>query len=179
MLPYIHCVWKYLTEDAVKTLVHAFVTNRLDNFNSLLTGLPLHIINRLLSIQNSAARLITRTKKRDHITGVLQALHWLLVEARINYKILLLTYKALNGLAPLYLEELLVYKHNSRSLRSSDEKLLEVSKSRLRTVGDGSFSFAAAKSWNELPKGIRLCTSVASFKNSLKTHLFKKHFKLT
>ena len=172
-------VRKYLTEDAVKTLVHAFVTNRLDNFNSLLTGLPSCIINRLQLIQNSAARLITRTKKHDHITGVLQALHWLPVEARIQYKILLLTYKALNGLAPLYLEELLVYKNNSRSLRSSDEKLLEVPKSRLRTVGDRSFSFAAAKSWNELPKNIRLCTSVASFKNSLKTHLFKKHFKLT
>ena len=82
-------VRKYLTEDAVKTLVHAFVANRLDNFNSLLTGLPLHIINRLQSIQNSAVQLITKTKKHDHITGVLQALHWLPVEARIHYQILL------------------------------------------------------------------------------------------
>ena len=88
-------------------LVHAFITSKLDSANSLLHGLPTFLIDRLRNVQNSAARIITRTKKYDHIKPVLKQLHWLPVNQRINYKILLLTYKALNGQAPSYITELL------------------------------------------------------------------------
>ena len=83
-------------------LVHAFIqASKLDSANSLLYRLPTFLIDRLQNVQNAATRIITRTKKYDHTTPVLKQLHWLPVNQRINYKILLLTYKALNGQAPI------------------------------------------------------------------------------
>ena len=85
--------------------VHAFITSKLDSANSLLYRLPTFLIDRLQNVQNAAACIISRTTKYDHITPVLKQLHWLSVNQRINYKILLLTYKALNGQAPSYITE--------------------------------------------------------------------------
>ena len=79
------------TEDSATTLTHAFITCKLDNLNSLLTGPYMDTkLNRLQLIQNHAARIITRTKKFDHISGVLKKLHWLPIKATIDYKVLLL-----------------------------------------------------------------------------------------
>ncbi len=79
-------------------------------------------------MQNAAARVLTRTKMRDHITPVLASLHWLPVKYRIELKILLLTYKALNDQAPSYLKELIVPYYPTRALRSQDADLLVVPK---------------------------------------------------
>ncbi len=103
--------------DAEK-LVHAFMTSRLDYCNALLGGCPASSINKLQIVQNAAARVLTRSRKYDHITQILQSLHWLPIKFRISYKILLLAYKALNGLAPAYLTSLLSRYNPSRSLRS-------------------------------------------------------------
>ncbi len=92
--------------DAEK-LVHAFMTSRLDYCNALLGGCPASSINKLQIVQNAAARVLTRSRKYDHITPILQSLHWLPIKFRISYKILLLAYKALNDLAPAYLTNLL------------------------------------------------------------------------
>ncbi len=101
--------------DAEK-LVHAFMTSRLDYCNALLGGCPASSINKLQIVQNAAARVLTRSRKYDHITPILQSLHWLPIKFRISYKILLLAYKALNGLAPAYLTNLLSRYNPTRSL---------------------------------------------------------------
>ncbi len=88
--------------DAEK-LVHAFMTFRLDYCNALLGGCPASSINKLQIVQNAAARVLTRSRKYDHITPIL---HWLPIKFRISYKILLLAYKAINDLAPAYCCEL-------------------------------------------------------------------------
>ena len=77
-----------LDAKSTETLVHAFITCHLDMCNSLLCGLPDSHISKLQCIQNSAARLVTRTRFSDHITPVLRDLHWLPVKFRIMYKIL-------------------------------------------------------------------------------------------
>ena len=84
----------------METLVHAFVTFKLDNCNSqLLHELPKYLIQRLQSVQNCVARLVTRTFKFAHNTLVLRVLYW----QRIVFKILLLTYKSVNNLVPSYI----------------------------------------------------------------------------
>lgn len=168
---------KYLDPTTTERLVHAFVSSRLDCCNSLLFGLPNCEIAKLQRIQNSAARLVSRSKYRDHITPVLEELHWLPIEYRIEYKILLLTYKALCGLAPTYIKDLVCLYRPSRSLRSSSKNLLRPpSKGNTMYYSDRAFCSAAPSLWNNLPDHVRLASSVNQFKSSLKTHLFKKAY---
>ena len=166
----------YLSLPDTETLVHAFITTKLDSCNSLLVGLPKSLLDRLQSVQNSAARLITRSKKYEHITPVMKQLHWLPVSFRITYKILLITYKALNGLAPGYIRDLLHVYRPARQLRSSARNLLSVPTIKLATYGQRSFSHAAPMLWNSLPDSLRHCATLSSFKLNIKTYLFKQAY---
>ncbi len=96
-----------LDEGTTATLVHAFVTSRLDNGNALLFDLPDTLLQKLQRVQNASARLVTRTGRRDRITPILQQLHWLPVKSRIEFKIHVLTHQAICGLGPHYLSDLL------------------------------------------------------------------------
>ncbi len=93
------------------------LTSRLDYCNALLAGCPASSINKLQVVQNVVARVLTRSRKYDHITPILQSLHWLPIKFRISYKILFLAYKALNGLAAAYLISRGVTRHLSHETR--------------------------------------------------------------
>ena len=90
--------------DGLKMLVNSLVISRLDYCNSVLHGIPKYQRDKLQRIQNIAARMISGTRSTDHTTPILKNLHWLPVEARMNFKILLITYKILNGQSTSYLE---------------------------------------------------------------------------
>ena len=126
----------------------------------------------------AAARRIMQTKKSDHITPVLSNLHWLPIEHRVIFKLLLYTYKALDGLAPDYLANLLTFYKPVRTLRSSRSINLSVPRSRTSTYGDRSFACVSPRLWNQLPDFIRYSETLDSFKTRLKTHLFKIAFNL-
>ena len=113
---------------------------------------------------------------RMHIRPVLKELHWLPVEQRITFKVLLLTFKALNNLAPPHLSQLIVPYNPTRNLRSAGKHLLEVPNVRLKSYGDRAFSVAAPKQWNDIPLDIKLSGSVDVFKSRLKTYLFRLAF---
>ena len=132
------------------------------------------IPDKVQRVQNAAARLVSCTRKYDRITPVLKELHWLPVKQRIIFKILLFTYKAQNALAPKYISDFLVQYKPSRALRSSDRKLLQVPHFKLKTYGDRSFSYIAP--YFVLPDAIRQAPLLATFKSSLKTHLFDQVF---
>ena len=167
---------KYLSSTTTEILVHAFVSSKLDHCNSLLYGLPNCLIKKLQHVQNAAARLITLSRKHEHITPILLNLHWLPVNYRIIFKILLITYKALNDLAPTYVRDLLTPYTPPRQLRSSSKDLLSIPHFNLKTYGARSFSVAAPTLWNTLPSDIKNSSSVSLFKHKLKTFLFKKAF---
>ena len=166
-------VRKYLSIESTKTLVHAFVTSRIDNCNALLYGLPSYLIERLQYVLNAAARVIFLSRKADHVTPLLMDLHWLPVEQRINFKMLLFAYKIVNGLAPSYLSDLLVPYVPRRALRSGEKLLLCQPSYRLKSYGFRAFSVCAHTLWNYLPIEIRRSQTVDIFKQKLKTHLFR------
>ena len=99
---------KYLDSHSTERLIHAFISSRIDNCNSLYCGLPVAEIEKLQRVQNAAARLLTGSKRTENITPILRNLHWLPVEKRIKFKTALLVYKALNGMSPSYIKELVV-----------------------------------------------------------------------
>ena len=174
----IYRIRKYLTVTATKSLIHAFITSRLDYCNGLLYGIPDYLVDCLQRVQNTAARLVTSTPRSDHITPVLHNLHWLPVSHRIRFKILLLVFKALHGMAPLYITDLLNPYTPSRSLRSSNQHLLVVPSFNLKTYGGRAFNHIAPLLWNNLPPDLRCETKLTSFKTGLKTHLFKDAFSI-
>ena len=87
-------------------------------------------------------RLVTTSRKSDHVTPLLFQLHWLPVDQRIEFKVLLFTYKAMQGLAPQYLNDLLEPYSPLRSLRSAAKLLPNSPSFNLRTYGYKSFRFA-------------------------------------
>ena len=145
---------KYLDRETTEQLVHAFVTCRLDCCNSLLLSLPDSQIAKLQRIQNSAARLVTRSSLRHHITPILRSLHWLPVSERIKFKVLLLTYKCIKGTAPLYLQEIIHTYQPPRTLSSSSASQLTLPVTRTKSYGHRSFTFSAPALWNSLPQHI-------------------------
>ena len=140
-----------LSQDNAETLVHAFISSKLDFCNALLHDLPQSVIDRLQHVKNCAARLVTRTWSSEQITPVLRRLHWLPVRQRITNKTQLLTYKALNGIAPKYIADLLQPYTPTRQLRSSSKNLLVTPKSNLKFYGDTSFQVAAPRLWSGTP----------------------------
>jgi hypothetical protein len=143
----------------------------------MLIGSPSSVTKPLQTAQNAAARLIVKSKKREHITPVLHKLHWLPVEQRIKYKICCLVFKVFTGNAPCYLSDLLHTYTPSRTLRSSaDTRLLKVVSFNRKQHGARSFCCSAPPVWNSLPLSVRHCTSLETFKTHLKTFLFTQHY---
>jgi len=92
------------------------------------------------------------------------------------YKILLLTYKCIHGLAPIYLQELVKERKPIRNLRSSSQSLLTCPTSQTKSYGDRTFSRASSELWNNLPLFVKDCETVEAFKTCLKTYLFSIAF---
>lgn len=161
----------FLSFNDLKTVTHVSVLSRLDYCNSLYMGLPKSSMSWLQMVQNAAARFLTGVRRREHITPILSFLNWLPVCYRVEFKIFLLVFKALIGLAPSYLSDLINVKKSTRCLRSSDSIILSYPRSRLKLRGDRAFSVAGPRMRNSLPLSVRSATSVYEFKSKLQSYL--------
>ena len=139
-------------------------------------NLPKKDIYQLQKLQNYAARTILKRPTREHATPLLKELHWLPIHARIDYKVAILVFKCLNGLAPNYLSSMISFYSPSRTLRSSNAFLLTPSTLNYKRLGDRAFSVYAPRLWNKLPINLRTLKNLNTFKTKLKTYLFKNNF---
>jgi len=168
---------KRVTTDVALTIASTMVGARLDYCNSILHGTSKSNIQKLQRAQNCIARIVTGTRRSEHITPVLARLHWLKIAERIEYKVALLTFKALTTGKPDYLSEQLQLCAPVRQLRSSDRKNRLYLNSHRTTFASRAFRNAAPVVWNNLPHHLTDDLSCpASFRRNLKTHLFSKTF---
>ena len=170
-------ICKFITLEATTLLIHAFVTSKLDYCNSLLYGLPNYLLKRLQHVQNAAAHsLLTLSPKYVHITPILIQLHWLPIQTRVEFKILLITFKALHGRAPVYIKDMINRYQPMCKIRYSHKNLLVPCKFNLKSYGRHAFSVAAPYLWNSLLEDIKNSISIDIFKCKLKTFFLKCAF---
>ena len=158
---------RFLTTVFCKLLIHALVTSRLDYCNSILCGCNQSILQRLQFLQNYAARLVYRIPKFCHITPYLKDLHWLPVQARIQFKLLSIVFKCIHGTGPHYLLELLCRRTMRPGLRSAYSFKLYSPRTQSRaerSTADRAFSISGPKLWNQLPASIQNNCSLDVFK---------------
>ena len=172
----IRFIKKFLSYESLRTLAVALILSRIDYCNTLLAGLPEKQLCRVQSLINTTARLITGTRKFDHITPVLKKLHWVKVRDRVVYKILLLIFKCRLGYGPKYISERLIpISEIPERLRSSDSTNLYVPKSKMSSIGKRRFEVEGPSLCNGLPEGLRRVRKVKDFGKRLKTSFFKKY----
>ena len=167
-----------LTKDMAKSIACTLVNSRLDYFNSLLYGVSSTNATRLQLVQNTLARVITGSGRREHITPTLKRFRWHPVKHRIDYKIAAMTFKASQIGEPAYLNSLITAYTPARSLRSAAfNRFATPSVTSCRTViGSRAFSRCAPVIWNSLPSDITSSPSYDIFRNRLKTHCFNVAF---
>jgi hypothetical protein len=157
----------FLTQSHTEMLVHSVISSRLDYCNSLLINISKSNMKKLQKVQNAAARMVVRGRKRTSMTEVLRKLHWLRVESRIIFKILLLVYKCVTGTC----SENLNIKYKTHNCRPQEYLMLEVKQAKTK-YGRRTFDFVGPRLWNALPLEVRCEEDVETFKKKVKTILF-------
>ena len=162
----------FLSYDQLWTAISACVFSRLDYCNSLYYGAQSYLLDKLQSVQNSAAQLLLRKRGLTNLTSTtcIRRHHWLRIRERIIFKICLLVHKCLNGNAPSSWSSLLTTCPSSRTMKLAN-------KTYKSGFGNGSFSRVGPKLWNLLPIHLRMGKKSKHFKTGLKTYLFDNcHF---
>ena len=156
---------KFLSVTQCEQLVHSMICSRLDYCNSLYFGLPKALLLKLQRLQNAALRMVVRIRKKAPVSSYFHRFHWLTIQQRILFKVLLIVYKCLNSMAPNPICNLIQKKGYS----SPDCFSLKITCFVTSQLGKRSFSFYAPHIWNALPFSVRSITSIDTFKTSLKS----------
>ena len=178
VLRQLRSIRRSVPDTVFQSLVVSLVLPHLDYGNAALAGLPANQHRRLQSVLDSAARLIHRSTRFDHVSPLLRELHWLRSPERVDFKLAVTVYRCLHGLAPTYLADCIrrAADANRRQLRSSVSLALVVRRTRLVTVGDRAFPVAGSRLWNSLPRDVSSAPTLPVFRNRLKTYLFSRSY---
>ena len=169
ILKNVRSIRNLLTPEATATLIHAIITSKLDQCNSLFFNLSSSNMLKLQRIQNFALRTVLNLHPRSHVTEHYQNFHWLTVDQRIHFKILTTVFKCIHCLAPAPLSVKV-------KLSSPLEMLLDSSQFYpSSSFGKKAFSYSAPRCWNALPRHLRVIPCLDTFKAHLKHHLFTNY----
>ena len=158
---------KFMSSSTAETFVHSLITNRLDQCNSLFVGMSRANTSKLQVLQNSAMRLVLQLPYRAHTSQHLRDLHWLPVEERCYFKLLVIIFKCLNTMAPTMLASKL-------HIHSAVNMTLKTSVFSPHTaMGRRAFSYLGPRLWNGLPRNMRVAPTLDNFKCLLKHYLFE------
>ena len=157
-----------LSQKHTEIIVHSVISNRMDYCNSLFHKIDKSNIEKLQKVQNSAARLIVRKRKRESISATIKELHWLRVESRIIFKILFLVYKSINGTSSKNIE----LEFKSHNCREEDFLMLKTHFYKTK-YGKRTYKYNAPRLWNALPLHIRTVDNIDTFKKMVKTILIQ------
>jgi len=171
---------RHLTKNMAVTVANALVSSKLDYCNSLFRSLSCRDLKKLQCIQNSLARIITRTSRFSHITPVLRSLHWLPIKHRILFKTATIIYKFLHTGIPAYFNPHLVrYTCTVNTRRGSPDNvylhipIYKTSINKSKVQFQNSLSYDGPSLWNALPDEIRSAPTLSCFRRKLKAHLFQ------
>ena len=153
-----------LSRSNLETLVHAFISSKLDSCNALYLGLPKKCLKKLQKVQNAAIRVICNVRARHPVSELYTRLHWLNIEQRICYKTLLIVFKCIHGLAPKVLQDMCV-------MNRRDNSTLQITFFNRTKYGKRAFIYYAPRYWNNLPLYLRCNSVIDSFKKALKSFL--------
>ena len=169
---------KYIDKESRLKLVYGLVLSNLDFCNSLYIDLPNYQLRKLQLIINDAARLVCNISRfsRERVTPVCIGLHFLPIKARIMFKVCLLVHKIQEYGEPSYLADLIRSRGTQRSLRGSNMHQLQEPIIATSAYSNRCFSYSAPRLYNSLPDSVRESESLQSFKNRLKTFLFREAY---
>ena len=159
---------KHIERSQLENLVHAVISQRLDYCNSLFVNISKENLNKLQKVQNAAAKLILGWRRRDSASSALKELHWLNIDARITFKILLIVFKVLKGQCSKNLNL------NYKGFNGRPDDFLMLQTPNFKTVyGTRLFEYNGSRLWNALPLALRAEEDIEKFKSTLKTILFE------
>jgi len=178
----LHSIRRILTTDTITTLVNALVVSRIDYCNAVLAGMHDIHLRQHQRVLNAAARLIARKRKYDSVSisaTLRDALHWLPIRQRVEFKLSVLVFNCMHNMAPSYLSTMcqpVADNAGRRHLRSAARGDLAVPATRTLRYGPRSFAMAGPSTWNSLPALIRSCHLTSAFRRDLKTELFARAY---
>ena len=157
--------------DTIWTLIQGLTLSRLDCCNGTLAGMSRKNMEKLQRIQNMSCHIMQCLQKYNHILRPLKDLHWVKVLLRIDFKLAILMFKCMQGIAPSYLVDLVLTPQNC-PLRSASLALLPSIRCTTSRCHKWAFSSVGPRLWNSLLRYIHDKNSIEHFTSLLKTHLF-------
>ena len=156
----------------MENVIHALVFSRLFYCSPVWSSTSKKNVSKLLSVQNFAARVVTGSRKFEHITPVLRDLNWLRVGSMLKYTVGILTFKCVNGLAPRYLCSRFFTRATVHDRNTRNKNKLDILGYK-SAAGQRSFLYRSVTMWNSLSTDITDCNNLAMFKRKLKDYLFR------
>ena len=162
-------------KDLLVTIIKGLVFSKMFYCSSVWSNTSVTNINKLQAIQNFAARIVTRSRKFDHITPILKQLRCMPVKDYLFYGDASLTFKCMNGMASSNLSSRFIKRGTISGRLTRNANLLDIPRYKTAT-GQRSFLYRAVTIWNNLPSDIKFSSSTNIFKRKLINHLLMSRY---